>query len=207
MNLITNTMLCCAGLVSGRLSDGISTYAHEWGHAMAAKALFKDANPVISVTSLIWGDGSCRYLPRNPTSLGSRFSQKTRIGLISAAGPIVDYINITSSLIASWKCRNKCHPLAISLASHAFFKSMRTFNYCCMVEDKDIDHDYFSIAENLSIPYAVLSTLTGTATVISGTWLAYLASPLSITYGSQPSNNDRDRIEKAAYLKSLLKIN
>lgn len=171
-NVVKNLIYASAGV----LGQGISTYAHEWGHLQAVKALYIDADPIIRVRSWIFGGGFCMYeLGGTPSPLGAQYSHEIREGFIAAGGPIVDYVNIALSLGASWKLRNRCKPLAIAIASHATMKSARTFkNYYLGSERQRTD--YYEISTRLSIPDESICLLTATSTLISGIWLSYLIS-------------------------------
>lgn len=173
MNIIKDVMLISTGM----LTRGVSAYFHEWGHAKAAEALFEDADPMIKIDDWIFGVGSCSSWDNSPTLLGSRFSKETRAGIRSAAGPMVDFLNITISLCASWSLRNRCKRLALSLALHALNNSLGTFVYC----SSSTHGDYVNIAKNLSVPHSILCTVTLTTTLISGIWFADLAARLLIS--------------------------
>jgi hypothetical protein len=170
----TKNLYLCLSACSGFLTGGIQTYAHEQGHALAARALYQNGNPRIEISNWLWGGGGITYRPINPTWLGSRFSLQTRDGLVAAAGPAADLLNVTTSIYASWKLR-KYTPLSIALASNAFKTSVEALLYCCLTPDSP-NHDYYVMAKELSIPHSALSSLTALATLTSFIWLVHLSN-------------------------------
>lgn len=78
-------------IVGGIIAAGVHGVLHENAHAVAARLLFNDANPVITYKSFYFGGGICNTNPAAPlSSLGRLFDKAGSDALVNAAGPVAN---------------------------------------------------------------------------------------------------------------------
>lgn len=92
-------------------------FLHEYGHALAASLLYKNANPEIHFS---YYDGYCKYNSSTLSDLGKRIGPAHSTALVAGAGPVVDII----SLLAITKLTNSDRIAARLLATKAFSLSL-----------------------------------------------------------------------------------
>ena len=164
---------CLGGMLIGGFTSYLTVYLHELGHSIAMRMLFHDVNPGISVNLL--GEGSCEWggNAENPTKIGLLFSPTTRLGLVNAAGPMVDILNITTSLFVAQKLRlQKADLYVTSCTMNALVLSMGMFNYINSCEEGWLDGDYGRIHDHFSIGYGTMKGVAGSVGLICAHMLA-----------------------------------
>lgn len=152
-----------------------NTLIHETGHYLAIKALFSNAHPKISLSFYSGGNIASDDNARQ-TRLGKCFKYDTCHGIISAAGPAFDVLNIALSIIIA----NRFSPSFASnvLMASAFDTAMSMAHYT--LTEKNQTHDFYAMQEKFNIP---ISYFKATAHLIALLAFTALMSN-SITYFS-----------------------
>lgn len=120
---------------------------HELGHMIAIKTLFPYSLPKMSID---WVNG--RYYTEWDESSEPRFrkiSIKTCKGIIAAAGPIFDFINITTSHAIAYKYSSTSPFLSCTLITNGMCEAIHLLEYSASTVCKG--HDFCNISENLNI--------------------------------------------------------
>lgn len=133
---------------------------HEYGHALAATLLFKNANPEITINP--FGGGYCKYNSTELSSLGKSFGMKDSTSLVAGAGPITEII----SILAITKLSNSSEQVAQWMALKAISLSAYAISG---LWSNSPTHDFSTIWSNSGrLPYSLLTAccLATTALVL-----------------------------------------
>jgi hypothetical protein len=85
----------------------VSTFIHESGHALAARAVYRNANPTIQIFPFT--GGRTTFNPNELSSFGKKLGETRSIALVTAAGPLLSLTVSLAALAASLFMR-KSHP-------------------------------------------------------------------------------------------------
>jgi hypothetical protein len=89
-------------------------YLHEYGHALAANLLYKNANP--QVTFSVTG-GNCTYNSAQLSELGKKFGPSNAVSLVASAGSIVEMIAMLAITVLT-RSDKRTAQLMLSKAAH-----------------------------------------------------------------------------------------
>lgn len=158
-------MLALSGgiVAGGILGIPPSTFFHELGHVVALKLLFLDVEPKISVA--LNGEGSTSWGGPAEKLRFKRFTRDTCMGIMSAAGPIFDCINIFGSTIFA-SALSKTHPvLSIAFTSNACVQGVAMCHYAYMSDSHG--DDYYDMSKIFKIPKNRFTIMTAIINLVS----------------------------------------
>ena len=141
------------------------TFLHECGHALAATALYKNADPEISFSfdpTLSWFSfgGRCKYTASTLSALGKRLGSSNSEALVAAAGPATDII----SLLALSKLTGGDRQTAQLLSLKAINLSLYALS---ALWDKSRGHDFHHVwTQGGFLAYSLLTVSCLATTVL-----------------------------------------
>lgn len=149
--------------------DSMTRYTlfHEGGHALMAKALFKNPNPKITLDSTYFGvgGGKTSYVGSSGLSeLGEKFGQDTSGILVTAAGAGEGMIESYLGLIVAQLIPDNFSEIKTHLRFGVLMHLMRNLSYALSAyDDCTSSHDFCNMDKKADLsPYAAMLFMVGT---------------------------------------------
>jgi hypothetical protein len=146
------------------------TLIHEGGHALAAKALFQNANPRVTVYPLSPSAmGSTEYFSGSLTSFGKRLGKEKSLALVAAAGPIVS-LSLSSILFTTGLAIKQSYPKISAYLTAAALQDFATHFFYALSAywATHSTHDFVRLAGIGISPLMVAVTMAAVPLLIYG---------------------------------------
>lgn len=144
------------------------TLIHETGHALAAKALYQNANPRIEILPFV--GGFTRFSTEKLSFLGRKLGEGKSIALTAAAGPFLS-LSVSSGLLASSFCIEKKYPeisLYLRMTSIADFINHTIYALSALkASSTALSHDFVRLRLCGIHPLAAATAIVATPILIA----------------------------------------
>lgn len=158
-----------AGVAAGLAASKGGTWMHEAAHAVAADALYHNANTSIEFTDF---GGQMNYTDSGGlTDLGERLGPKGTDFAITAAGTAFDLSFAVGAFTAGAMLRKKNRALGTGLMAIGGLRAAQSAAYAWSGLSSHLEgHDFLGMSDALGVPPAVL--FAGVCSVLPLTWAA-----------------------------------
>jgi hypothetical protein len=153
------------GIASTAATAGPSIAAHELGHAVAANAVYQNANPSISVQP--FKGGVCRYTAGPLTDLGQKLGPNGARALVAGAGTLVDATSAAVAFAVGYKIRKEHPVLGPALMGYGGFTVLNSMLYAGTALKGSLPllakqgNDFAALATSIGLPPLASIALLG----------------------------------------------
>lgn len=144
------------GVASVAGTAGPSIAAHELGHAVAANAVYQNANPSISIDP--FKGGVTRYMAGPLTELGENLGPAGARALVAGAGTLVDATAAAISFAVGYKIRKEHPILGPALMGYGGFTMLNSVLYAGTALSGNLaalakqGNDFAALATSIGLP-------------------------------------------------------